>query len=75
MAIKKQGKKGEKKVIKANRPAKKADWQEGMKKKVTGVSDMTLLTKITNEAINENLKSKWQMGNLCKFGSLPFYLS
>lgn len=45
--------------IKANRP-KKADWKEGVKKKQVGVSDMTLLTKITNEAINENLQKRWQ---------------
>ncbi|ORX53664.1 hypothetical protein DM01DRAFT_1336195 [Hesseltinella vesiculosa] len=60
MPIKKPlGKKGEKKAIKANRPVK-ADWKEGMKKKITGVADMTLLTKITNEAINENLMKRWQ---------------
>jgi myosin-1 len=54
------GKKGgEKKPIKANRP-QRADWKEGVKKKQVGVSDMTLLTKITNEAINENLQKRWQ---------------
>ncbi|KAG1177077.1 hypothetical protein G6F70_003188 [Rhizopus microsporus] len=58
MAKKLLGKKtGEK--IKANRPAR-ADWKEGVKKKQVGVSDMTLLTKITNEAINENLQKRWQ---------------
>ncbi|CAO3663751.1 unnamed protein product [Umbelopsis ramanniana] len=46
-------------AIKANRPAR-ADWKEGMKKKQVGVSDMTLLSKITNEAINENLEKKWK---------------
>ncbi|KAF7724587.1 class II myosin [Apophysomyces ossiformis] len=59
MAKKIVGKKGEKKPIKANRPAR-ADWKEGVKKKQVGVSDMTLLTKITNEAINENLMKRWQ---------------
>jgi myosin-1 len=54
---------GNKKVIKANRPAK-ADWKEGVKKKIVGVSDMTLLTKITNEAINENLMKRWQNGEI-----------
>ncbi|CAO3600588.1 unnamed protein product [Absidia cylindrospora] len=66
MAIKKplgNKKGGEKKVIKANRPAK-ADWKEGVKKKIVGVSDMTLLTKITNEAINENLMKEWQNGEI-----------
>ncbi|KAI8340325.1 P-loop containing nucleoside triphosphate hydrolase protein [Chlamydoabsidia padenii] len=66
MAIKKplgNKKGGEKKVIKANRPAK-ADWKEGVKKKIVGVSDMTLLTKITNEAINDNLMKRWQNGEI-----------
>lgn len=58
MAKKLLGKKtGEK--IKANRPVR-ADWKEGVKKKQVGVSDMTLLSKITNEAINENLQKRWQ---------------
>lgn len=37
----------------------KADWKEGFKKKQVGVSDMTLLTTISNESINENLKKRW----------------
>ncbi|GMK57879.1 hypothetical protein CspeluHIS016_0407130 [Cutaneotrichosporon spelunceum] len=38
----------------------KADWSEGFKKKKTaGVQDMTLLSTITNEAINENLKARF----------------
>ncbi|ORY95452.1 P-loop containing nucleoside triphosphate hydrolase protein [Syncephalastrum racemosum] len=57
------GRKGEKKAIKASRPAR-ADWKEGVKKKQVGVSDMTLLTKITNEAINENLMKRWQNGEI-----------
>ncbi|KAI8985425.1 P-loop containing nucleoside triphosphate hydrolase protein [Pilobolus umbonatus] len=52
-------KKGDKKAIKANRPVR-ADWKEGVKKKQVGVSDMTLLTKITNESINENLQKRWE---------------
>ncbi|KAI7904550.1 P-loop containing nucleoside triphosphate hydrolase protein [Cokeromyces recurvatus] len=59
MAKKILGKKTEKKAIKANRPVR-ADWKEGVKKKQVGVSDMTLLTKITNEAINDNLQKRWQ---------------
>ncbi|KAI8584101.1 hypothetical protein K450DRAFT_218149 [Umbelopsis ramanniana AG] len=51
--------KDKKAAIKANRPAR-ADWKEGMKKKQVGVSDMTLLSKITNEAINENLEKRWK---------------
>ncbi|KAL1706191.1 P-loop containing nucleoside triphosphate hydrolase protein [Schizophyllum commune] len=42
----------------------KADWKEGFKKKQVGVSDMTLLTTISNEAINENLKKRWTNGEI-----------
>ncbi|CDW99055.1 hypothetical protein, partial [Sporisorium scitamineum] len=38
----------------------KADWREGFKKAQAGVSDMTLLSKVTNEAINENLQKRFQ---------------
>lgn len=38
----------------------KADWSEGFKKKKqAGVQDMTLLSTITNESINENLKARF----------------
>ncbi|KAJ7897177.1 P-loop containing nucleoside triphosphate hydrolase protein [Mycena olivaceomarginata] len=37
----------------------KADWKEGFKKKQVGVTDMTLLTTISNESINENLQKRW----------------
>ena len=37
----------------------KADWREGFKKPQAGVSDMTLLTQITNEAINDNLHKRF----------------
>ncbi|WWC89069.1 myosin-1 [Kwoniella dendrophila CBS 6074] len=38
----------------------KADWSEGFKKKkAAGVPDMTLLSTITNEAINDNLKQRF----------------
>ncbi|KAJ7654816.1 P-loop containing nucleoside triphosphate hydrolase protein [Mycena rosella] len=37
----------------------KADWKEGFKKKQVGVSDMTLLTTISNESINDNLQKRW----------------
>jgi myosin-1 len=37
-----------------------ADWSEGLrKKKQAGVGDMTLLSTITNEAINDNLKQRF----------------
>ncbi|KAG9026940.1 class II myosin [Tulasnella sp. JGI-2019a] len=42
----------------------KADWKEGFKKKQAGVSDMTLLTTISNESINENLQKRWQSGEI-----------
>ncbi|KAG7099668.1 class II myosin [Marasmius oreades] len=42
----------------------KADWKEGFKKKTVGVSDMTLLTTISNESINDNLKKRWTTGEI-----------
>ena len=37
-----------------------ADWSEGLrKKKSAGVPDMTLLSTITNEEINKNLKERF----------------
>ncbi|KAJ1933253.1 class II myosin, partial [Linderina macrospora] len=48
----------------SKRPAK-ADWSESTtKKKQAGVSDMTLLSKITNEAINDNLKKRFQNADI-----------
>lgn len=38
----------------------KADWREGFKKPQAGVSDMTLLSKVSNEAVNENLQKRFQ---------------
>lgn len=35
---------------------------EGTKKKEVGVSDLTLLSKISNEAINDNLKKRFEAG-------------
>ncbi|THV07471.1 hypothetical protein K435DRAFT_833368 [Dendrothele bispora CBS 962.96] len=63
MAIsKKAGKKaGTPAAKKGGAPGKvaKADWKEGFKKKQVGVSDMTLLTTISNESINDNLQKRW----------------
>lgn len=42
----------------------KADWKEGFKKKQVGVSDMTLLTTISNEGVNENLQKRWTNGEI-----------
>ncbi|KAJ1930391.1 class II myosin [Tieghemiomyces parasiticus] len=43
---------------------KKADWSEGTKKKQAGVSDMTLLSKITNDAISDNLRKRFQNADI-----------
>lgn len=37
-----------------------ADWKDSFKKKQVGVADMTLLSTISNESINENLKKRFQ---------------
>lgn len=46
------------------------------KKKEVGVSDLTLLSKVSNEAINENLKKRFENGEIyvrlsCQLGA-PF---
>lgn len=41
-----------------------ADWKEGFKKKELGVADMTLLTTISNESINDNLEKRWKHGDI-----------
>ncbi|EIW64114.1 myosin class I heavy chain [Trametes versicolor FP-101664 SS1] len=66
---KKAGKKGgaaatSKKAGGAAGKVAKADWKEGFKKKQVGVSDMTLLTTITNEAVNDNLEKRWKNGEI-----------
>ncbi|SCV74210.1 BQ2448_6642 [Microbotryum intermedium] len=38
----------------------KADWKEGFRKKQAGVSDMTLLSTISNDAVNDNLKKRFE---------------
>ncbi|CAG8534476.1 4267_t:CDS:10 [Ambispora gerdemannii] len=47
-----------------NKSIQKADWKEGFKKKQVGVSDMTMLSKVNNEAINENLKKRFENGEI-----------
>ena len=37
---------------------------ESNRKKEVGVSDLTLISKITNEAINDNLKERFQHGEI-----------
>ena len=44
-------------------PIKRAVF-ESTKKKEVGVSDLTLISKITNEAINENLKKRFQAAEI-----------
>lgn len=66
MAIsKKAGKKGAASGKSAAPPPKKggvakADWREGFKKPQAGVSDMTLLTTISNEAVTQNLEKRYK---------------
>ncbi|KAH9968821.1 P-loop containing nucleoside triphosphate hydrolase protein [Russula dissimulans] len=62
---KKAGKKGSAAPKKAG-PTRvaKADWKEGFKKKQVGVSDMTLLTTISNESVNDNLQKRWMSGEI-----------
>ncbi|KAG6330613.1 hypothetical protein ID866_8473, partial [Astraeus odoratus] len=65
MAIsKKAGKKGAAPVKAGGTKVAKADWKEGFKKKQVGVSDMTLLTTISNDSINENLQKRWLNGEI-----------
>jgi len=42
----------------------KADWKEGFKKKQVGVADMTMLSKVNNEAINDNLRKRFENGEI-----------
>ncbi|GAA5934941.1 hypothetical protein JCM3775_001688, partial [Rhodotorula graminis] len=42
----------------------KADWKEGFKKKQAGVSDMTLLSTISNDSVNDNLKKRFENGEI-----------
>ncbi|KAJ1729673.1 class II myosin [Coemansia biformis] len=43
----------------------RADWSEGAtKKKQVGIWDMTMLSKITNDAINDNLKQRFHNGDI-----------
>ncbi|RHZ46743.1 hypothetical protein Glove_606g141 [Diversispora epigaea] len=44
----------------ANKRVERADYKESFKKKQVGVSDMTMLSKINNDAINENLKKRFE---------------
>ncbi|KMU79933.1 myosin-If [Coccidioides immitis RMSCC 3703] len=46
------------------RPQVKKAVFESTKKKEIGVSDLTLLSKVSNEAINENLKKRFEHGEI-----------
>ncbi|KAJ1772233.1 class II myosin [Coemansia sp. RSA 1813] len=51
-------------MARGGRP-RKANWSEGAtKKKQAGVSDMTMLSKINNESINDNLKQRFHNGDI-----------
>ncbi|PLW14594.1 hypothetical protein PCASD_00538 [Puccinia coronata f. sp. avenae] len=60
---KKAGKKSQKNESNRDRShggVAKADWADSFKKKGAGVSDMTLLSTISNDAINDNLKKRFE---------------
>lgn len=57
---KKAGRAGAPAAPPSNRGIVKADWREGFKKPQAGVSDMTLLTQISNEAISDNLRKRFE---------------
>ena len=40
------------------------------KKKEVGVSDLTLISKVSNEAINENLKKRFENGEIYVWAAL-----
>lgn len=44
-------------------PIKRANY-DIVKKKEVGVSDLTLISKISNEAINDNLKKRFENGEI-----------
>ena len=44
---------------------------ESTKKKEIGVSDLTLISKISNEAINDNLKMRFEHGEIYVCGDSP----
>ncbi|ODV73149.1 myosin 5 CYBJADRAFT_168203 [Cyberlindnera jadinii NRRL Y-1542] len=63
MAITRRPGKGKQQPPKRNNGIQKATF-EAHKKREVGVSDLTLLTKITDEAINENLKKRFENGTI-----------
>lgn len=48
----------------AGQPQVKRAVFESTKKKEVGVSDLTLISKISNEAINDNLKKRFENGEI-----------
>ncbi|KAI5293266.1 class II myosin [Ascosphaera atra] len=55
---------GRKGAAASGKPQVKKAAFETTKKKEVGVSDLTLLSKISNEAINENLKKRFEAGEI-----------
>ena len=47
-----------------NKPQVKKAVFESTKKKEVGVSDLTLISKISNDAINDNLKKRFENGEI-----------
>jgi hypothetical protein len=54
----------------ASKPNIKKATFDTTKKKEVGVSDLTLLSKVSNEAINENLKKRFQAGEIYVWKSI-----
>lgn len=52
------------KSSKPNNPQKKADWKDSYKKKQAGVSDMTLLSVVSDNSISNNLKARLLNGDI-----------
>lgn len=59
-------------AAKGAKPAIKKAAFDTTKKKEVGVSDLTLLSKVSNEAINENLKKRFENGEIYVSLSLGF---
>lgn len=56
-----------------SRPAVKKAVFEVSKKKEVGVSDLTLISKISNEAINDNLKKRFENREIYVWGTMVIY--
>lgn len=55
----------------SSKPNIKKATYDTTKKKEVGVSDLTLISKVTNEAINENLKKRFESGEIYVWAAQP----